>query len=78
MTMLIALHPRDDIGRLYESKKEEGRRFDSIEDGVNRSIRRHKDDKKKKEKNKERLITATRNSTDNIKINRATTNEIQK
>ncbi len=32
MTMHIALHPKDDVDRLYVSRKEEGRRLASIED----------------------------------------------
>ena len=34
MTMLKALYPRDDVDRLYVSKKEGGRRFASIEDSI--------------------------------------------
>ena len=33
-----ALHPRDDIDRLYVSRKEEGRELVKIEDNVNASI----------------------------------------
>ena len=37
MTMHKALHPRDDIDRLYVSRKEGGRVLASIEDSVNAS-----------------------------------------
>ena len=33
-----ALHPRDDVNRLYVSKKEGGRGLTSIEDSVDASI----------------------------------------
>ena len=39
-----ALHPRDDIDRLYVSRKEGGRGFASIKDSFNISIRRFEDD----------------------------------
>ena len=64
-----ALHSRDDIDRLYVSKKEGRRGPASIEDRVDLSIRELEDNIKK---SKERLIMATRNSTDDIKINRTT------
>ena len=48
-----ALHPWDDIDRLYVSRKE-GRRLASIEDSVDTSKRRLEDDIKK---SKEKLIT---------------------
>ena len=38
MTMHKALHPRDDVDRLYVSKKE-GRGLASIEDSVDASVR---------------------------------------
>ena len=53
-----ALHPRDDIDKLYVSRKEEERGFASIENRVDASIRGREDYMKK---NKERIITATRN-----------------
>ena len=40
MTMHKALHPRDDVDRLYVSRKEEGRRLASIEDSIDTKIRR--------------------------------------
>ena len=43
MTMHKALHPRDDVDRLYVSRKEEGRGLASIEDSVDASIQRLED-----------------------------------
>ena len=43
MTMHKALHPRDDVDRLYVSRKEGGRDLASIEDTVDASIQRLKD-----------------------------------
>ena len=43
MTMHKALHPRDDIDRLYVSRKEGGRGLASIEDSVDASIQRLED-----------------------------------
>ena len=40
MTLHKALHPRDDVDRLYVSKKEGGRGLASIEDSVDTSIQR--------------------------------------
>ena len=62
MTMHKALHPRDDIDRLYVSRKEEGRGLASIEDSVDASIQRLED---YIEKHEGWLITAIRNDTDN-------------
>ena len=39
MTMHKALHPRDDVGRLYLPRNEGGRGLASIEDSVDTSIR---------------------------------------
>ena len=61
--------------RLYVSVKEEGRVLPSIEDSVDGSIQGPKDYIKK---SKERRITATRNSPDNIKINWTIINRKQK
>ena len=69
MTMHKALRPRDDIERLYVSRKEGGRRYASIQDSVDVSIRELDDYIKK---SKERLIKTTSNSTDNIGTNRKT------
>ena len=38
MTMHKALHPRDDVDRLYVSRKEGGRGLANIEDSVDASI----------------------------------------
>ena len=43
MTMHKALHPRDDVDRLYVSRKEGGRGLASIEDSVDASIQRLED-----------------------------------
>ena len=43
MTMHKALHPRDDVDRLYVSRKEGGRGLSSIEDSVDASIQRLED-----------------------------------
>ena len=69
MTMHKALHPRDDVDRLYVSRKEGGRGLVSIEDSVDVSIHRLED---YIEKHEGRLITATRNDTDNTMANRMT------
>ena len=62
-----ALHPRDDIDRLYVSRKEGGRGLASIEDSVDTSIQRLED---YIEKNEGGLIRVTRNYSDNTKANR--------
>ena len=64
MTMHKALHPRDYVNRLYMSRKQGGRGLDSIEDSVSASIPRLEDHI---EKRRGRLITATRNITDNTR-----------
>ena len=43
MSMHKALHPRDDVDRLYVSRKEVGRGLASIEDSVDASIQRLED-----------------------------------
>ena len=63
MTMHKALHPRDDVDRLYVSRKEGGRGLASIEDSVDASIQRLKDHIEKHERG---LITTIRNDTDNM------------
>ena len=75
MTMHKALHPRDDIGRLYVSRKEKGRGLTSIEDSVDVSIQRLED---YIEKHEGGLITATRKNTDNTMDNRMTITRKQK
>ena len=69
MTMHNALHPRDDVDRLYVSRKEGGRGLFSIEDSVDVSIKRLEDYIQKQEG---WLITAIRNNTDNTKDKRKT------
>ena len=69
MTMHKTLHPRDDIDRLYVSRKEGGKGFASIEGSVDASIQRLEDYIKKHEGG---LITATRNDTDNTIDDRMT------
>ena len=67
MTMHKALHPRDDVDRLYVSRKEGGRGLTSIEDSVDASIQRFEDYTRKQEGG---LFTAIRNDTDNTINNR--------
>ena len=69
MTMHKALHPRDDVERLYVSRKEAGRRLASIEDNVDVSIQRLEG---YIEKRVQGLITAIRNDTDNTIDDRMT------
>ena len=69
MTMHKALHPRDDVDRLYVSRKEGGRGLASIEDSVDASIQRLED---YIEKLGGGLITAIRNDTDNMIDSRIT------
>ena len=69
MTMHKALHPRDDVDRLYVSRKEGGRGIAGIEDSVDVLIQRLEDYIEKYEGG---LITATRNDTDHTKTNRIT------
>ena len=47
-----SLHPRDEIDRLYVSRKEGGRELVNIEDSIDVLIRQLEDYKKKKEKEK--------------------------
>ena len=75
MTMHKTLLPRDDVDRLYVSKKEGGRGLASIEDSVNASIQRLEDTI---EKHEEGLITVIRNNTDNTIDNRMTITRKQK
>ena len=58
MAMHKALHLRDDVDKLYVSRKERGRGHASIEDSVDASIQRLED---YIEKQWGGLITATRN-----------------
>ena len=47
--IIKASHPRDDVDRLYVSRKEGGRGLASIEDTVDASIQRFEDYKEKHE-----------------------------
>ena len=62
MTMHKALHPRDDVDRLYASRKDGGRGLASIEGSIDGSIKRLEDYIEKHERG---LITTIRNDTDN-------------
>ena len=70
-----ALHPRDNVDRLYVSRKGERRGLASIEDSVDASIQRLEDYIQKHEGG---LITATRKDTDNTIDNRITITRKQK
>ena len=63
MPMHEALHPRDDVDRLYIPRKEGGRGLASIEDSVDAYIQRLED---YIEKHEGGLITAIRNNTDMV------------
>ena len=67
MTMHWALHPRDDVNRLYVSRKEGGRGPTIIQDSIEASIQRLDDYIKKRGGT---LITPTRKNTDSTSINR--------
>ena len=75
MTMHKALHPRDDVDRLYVSRKEGGRGLASIEETVDASIQRLEDYIEKHERG---LITTIRVDTDNAINERMTTTRKQK
>ena len=75
MTMHKALRPRDDVDRLYVSRKEGGRGLASIEDIVDASIQRLEE---YIEKNERGLITTIRNDADNTIEERVTTTRKQK
>ena len=75
MTMHKALRPRDDVDKLYVSRKEGGRGLTSIEDSVVASIQRLED---YIEKHEGGLITAIRNNTENMIDNRMTKTKKQK
>ena len=75
LTMQKALHPRDNIDRLYVSKKEGGRGHVTMEDSVDASIPRLEDNI---ENHGRRLITTTRNNADNTRTNRTTITRKQK
>ena len=67
MTKHKPLHPRDNINKLYVSRKEGGRIHTSIKQLENNT-----------EKRGGRLITVTRNNTDNMRINRTKITRKQK
>ena len=75
MTMHKALHPRDDVNRLYVLRKEEGRGLTCIEDSVDVLIQRFADNT---ENHVRRLITANRNNTDNTRFSGMKINRKQK
>ena len=75
MTRHKALHLRDDVDRLYVSRKEGGRGLASIEDSVDASIEWLEDYIQKYDGG---LITAIRNDTDNTMDNRMTITRKQK
>ena len=75
MTKHKALHHRDDVDRLYVSRKEGGRGLASIEHSVDASIQRLEDYIQKHDGG---LITTTRNDTDNTMDNRMTITRKQK
>ena len=70
MTMHKALHPKDDVDRLYVSRKEGGRGLASIEDKVDAALVQQLEDYIEKRRGK--LITATRNNTNDTRISRTT------
>ena len=69
------LHPRDEVDRLYVSRKEGGRILAGTEDSIDASIQQPED---YIEKYKEGLMTAIRNDTDNTMANRMTITRKQK
>ena len=75
MTIYKALHPRDDVDRLYVPRKEGGGGLASTKDSVDTSIQRLKD---YIEKHERRLITAIKNNTDNTIDNTMTITRKQK
>ena len=75
MTMHKALHPRDDVDRLYVPRKEGGIGLASIEDSIDTSIQRLEEYIEKHERG---LITAIRNNTENTIDNRMTKTRKQK
>ena len=75
MAVHQALHPRDDVDRLYVSRKEGGTGLASIEDSVDASIQRLEDDI---EQYKGGLITSIKNVINNTIDNRMTITRKQK
>ena len=74
MTMYKALHPRDDVDRLYESRKKWGKELAFTKDRVDASIRLEDFI----EKQEAGLIDAIRNNTNNTIANRMTIIKKQK
>ena len=70
-----ALHPRDDIDRLYVSRREGGRGLTSIENSVNALTLQLEN---YIQKNKGRLIATTRNNTNDTSTSRTTITRKQK
>ena len=70
-----ALHPRDDVDRLYVPRKDGGRGLVSIEDSVDTSIPRLEDYIEKLERG---LISAIGNNADNMIDNRMAITKKQK
>ena len=75
ITINSAFHPRDDVDRLYVSRKEGEWGFASIQDNVDTAIQRLED---YIEKHGGKLTTATREDTDNTSINRTKITRKQK
>ena len=75
MTMHKALHPRDDIDRLYVSRREGGKVLARIEDSVDTSLLRLKDYIQTRGR---RLITATSNNTIDTRTSGTTITRKQK
>ena len=75
MTMHKALHHRDDVDRLYVSRKKGGKGLASIKDTVDASIQRLEEYIEKHERG---LITTIRNDTDDTINKRVTTTRKQK
>ena len=75
MTIHKALHPRDNVDKLYVSRKEGGSGLASIEDSVDTSVLQLED---YIEKHEGGLITAIKNDTDNTMTNRMTITRKQK
>ena len=75
MTMHKALHPREDVDRLYTPRKDGARGLASIEDSVDTPIQRLEDYIEKHERG---LITAIKNNTDYTIVNRMTKTRKQK
>ena len=75
MTMHKALHPRDDVDRLYVSRREGGRRLATMEDSADTSIQRLEVNR---EKCGGRLLTATRKNTSDTRTSRTTMTKKQK